>query len=246
MGDARGDVPRPSLPRHRLGRVAQRVAARRRLARARRPGRAHGGGARDHPRACSTASASTTTGRTSAPRERRAAHACPSAARRSTSPPSAPRPPASRRASATGSGRSADPESAPEVIDAYRVGVRRRRPRARRDRPPGAVLVGERRGRGARGRPRLEGRAAGRVLHRRLARPRGDVRARREAGLRRRAARGADHLVRPRASTSSASARSRSSAPTTVALMNVSGADPHAAIETYAERVLPALAPVRS
>ena len=33
---------------------------------------------------------------------------------------------------------------------------------------------------------------------------------------------------------------------TTMALMNVSGADPHAAIETYAERVLPALAPVRS
>jgi coenzyme F420-dependent glucose-6-phosphate dehydrogenase len=33
---------------------------------------------------------------------------------------------------------------------------------------------------------------------------------------------------------------------TTMALMNVSGKDPHAAIETYAEHVLPALAPVRS
>ncbi len=33
--------------------------------------------------------------------------------------------------------------------------------------------------------------------------------------------------------------------PTTLALMNVSGADPHGAIEVYAERVLPALAAVR-
>jgi len=33
---------------------------------------------------------------------------------------------------------------------------------------------------------------------------------------------------------------------TTIALMNVSGADPHRALETYAEHVLPALASVRS
>ena len=135
----------------------------------------------------------------------------------------------------------ADPETAPEVIDAYRGACEDA------GREPGEIVLqtgfswAEDDDAALEGARVWKGDPAGGVLHRRLARPGGDVRARRAQVSDDEFKQAYIVLVRPRASTPSGSARWRSSARRSSAC-RTPPARTRWALEVYGEQVLPGAA----